>query len=100
MLLDGFPRTQAQAALLASAGILPNTVVELTLPEADIFERGEADRLGGERDYHVHDSGSILSAAAAVYSKSCKSSGSADRRSRNGAARSAVPNDRRAGLHP
>ena len=38
-LLDGFPRTRAQAEALASAGLVPDSFILLDVPEALLVER-------------------------------------------------------------
>lgn len=54
-LLDGFPRTRAQADALARAGIVPDAFVVLDVPDADIVDRVTGRRLDPEtgKIYHV-----------------------------------------------
>jgi adenylate kinase len=54
-LLDGFPRTIAQAEAMRSSGILVNVLLEIEVPDADIVERmsGRRLHLASGRTYHV-----------------------------------------------
>lgn len=54
-LLDGFPRTEAQALALDSAGVVPNAVVCLDVEDAMLVERVVGRRLDPESGsiYHV-----------------------------------------------
>jgi adenylate kinase len=54
-LLDGFPRTIAQAEAMHAAGILVDVLLEIEVPDADIVERmsGRRLHLPSGRTYHV-----------------------------------------------
>jgi adenylate kinase len=54
-LLDGFPRTIAQAQAMRSAGIGVDVLLEIEVPDADIVERmsGRRLHLASGRTYHV-----------------------------------------------
>jgi adenylate kinase len=54
-LLDGFPRTLAQAEALGEAGVDIDAVVEIVVPDQDIVERlsGRRSHPGSGRVYHV-----------------------------------------------
>ncbi len=54
-LLDGFPRTIAQAEAMRSAGISADVLLEIEVPDADIVERmsGRRLHLASGRSYHV-----------------------------------------------
>jgi adenylate kinase len=54
-LLDGFPRTIAQAGAMRSAGLLVDVLLEIEVPDADIVERmsGRRLHLPSGRTYHV-----------------------------------------------
>eukprot|EP01062_Namystynia_karyoxenos_P051441 TRINITY_DN4039_c0_g1_i1.p1 TRINITY_DN4039_c0_g1~~TRINITY_DN4039_c0_g1_i1.p1 ORF type:complete len:300 (+),score=92.14 TRINITY_DN4039_c0_g1_i1:94-900(+) len=57
-LLDGFPRTRAQALALQAAGVLPRVCVVLELPESLVIERVDGRRVDPVtgRTYHLsHD---------------------------------------------
>ena len=55
-LLDGFPRTIAQAEAMRKAGIGVDVLLEVEVPDADIVERmsGRRLHLASGRTYHVH----------------------------------------------
>ena len=55
-LLDGFPRTIAQAEAMRKAGIGVDVLLEIEVPDADIVERmsGRRLHLASGRTYHVH----------------------------------------------
>jgi adenylate kinase len=54
-LLDGFPRTIAQAEAMRSAGLLVDVLLEIEVPDADIVERmsGRRTHLPSGRTYHI-----------------------------------------------
>lgn len=54
-LLDGFPRTIAQAQAMRSAGLLVDALLEIEVPDADIVERmsGRRTHLPSGRTYHI-----------------------------------------------
>jgi adenylate kinase len=54
-LLDGFPRTIAQAEAMRSAGLPVDVLLEIEVPDADIIERmsGRRLHLPSGRTYHV-----------------------------------------------
>jgi adenylate kinase len=54
-LLDGFPRTIAQAEAMRSSGILVDVLLEIEVPDAEIVERmsGRRLHLPSGRTYHV-----------------------------------------------
>lgn len=54
-LFDGFPRTEAQAAALTSAGVAINYVVEIDVPDEIIIDRlsGRRVHLATGRTYHI-----------------------------------------------
>jgi adenylate kinase len=54
-LLDGFPRTIAQAEAMCSAGLAVDVLLEIEVPDADIVERmsGRRLHLPSGRTYHV-----------------------------------------------
>ncbi|MDY0124318.1 adenylate kinase [Sulfurimonas sp.] len=54
-LLDGFPRTIAQADALKSAGVEIDAVIEIDVPDAEIVKRmsGRRAHLASGRTYHV-----------------------------------------------
>jgi adenylate kinase len=54
-LLDGFPRTIAQAGAMRSTGLLVDVLLEIEVPDADIVERmsGRRLHLPSGRTYHV-----------------------------------------------
>jgi adenylate kinase len=54
-LLDGFPRTVAQAEAMRTAGIAVDVLLEIEVPDADIIERmsGRRTHLASGRTYHV-----------------------------------------------
>jgi adenylate kinase len=54
-LLDGFPRTIAQAEAMRAAGIGVDVLLEIEVPDADIVERmsGRRTHLPSGRTYHV-----------------------------------------------
>jgi adenylate kinase len=54
-LLDGFPRTIAQAEAMRSAGLGVDVLLEIEVPDADIVERmsGRRLHLASGRTYHV-----------------------------------------------
>lgn len=54
-LLDGFPRTIAQADALKEAGVAIDAVVEIDVPDAEIVKRlsGRRAHLASGRTYHV-----------------------------------------------
>jgi UMP-CMP kinase len=54
-LLDGFPRTLAQAERLRQAGVVPSAVILLDVPEAEMLERVTGRRVDPATDniYHV-----------------------------------------------
>ena len=54
-LLDGFPRTIAQAEAMHSAGLLVDVLLEIEVPDADIVERmsGRRTHLPSGRTYHI-----------------------------------------------
>jgi len=54
-LLDGFPRTTAQAQAMREAGLAADALLELEVPDADIVERmsGRRLHLPSGRTYHV-----------------------------------------------
>ncbi len=54
-LLDGFPRTIAQAEAMRSAGLRVDVLLEIEVPDADIVERmsGRRLHLPSGRTYHV-----------------------------------------------
>ena len=55
-LLDGFPRTIAQADALVAHDILLDQVIVLTVPDSEIIERlsGRRVHLPSGRSYHIH----------------------------------------------
>lgn len=55
-LLDGFPRTLAQAQALSKAGIEVDGVIKIDVPEQALVERLSGRRIhpGSGRSYHVH----------------------------------------------
>ncbi len=55
-LLDGFPRTIAQAQAMRDARITVDVLLEIEVPDADIVERmsGRRLHLASGRTYHVH----------------------------------------------
>jgi len=54
-LLDGFPRTLAQADAITSAGIQIDAVIEIDVPDSEIVQRmsGRRAHLASGRTYHV-----------------------------------------------
>ncbi|KDO30140.1 hypothetical protein SPRG_05332 [Saprolegnia parasitica CBS 223.65] len=54
-LLDGFPRTQAQATAMLAAGISPDLFVQLTVPDDEVISRiaGRRVDLETNRTYHL-----------------------------------------------
>jgi len=54
-LLDGFPRTVAQAEALQNAGVVIDAVVEIVVPDEEIVKRlaGRRSHPGSGRVYHV-----------------------------------------------
>ena len=54
-LLDGFPRTIAQAEAMRTAGLLVDVLLEIEVPDADIIERmsGRRLHLPSGRTYHI-----------------------------------------------
>ena len=54
-LLDGFPRTTAQAEAMRAAGLLADVLLEIEVPDAQIVERmsGRRVHLASGRTYHV-----------------------------------------------
>ncbi|MCK9453583.1 MAG: adenylate kinase [Sulfurimonas sp.] len=54
-LLDGFPRTIAQADALANAGIEIDAVIEIDVPDSEIVKRmsGRRAHLASGRTYHI-----------------------------------------------
>ena len=54
-LLDGFPRTQAQAQALNDAGVIPSTLLVLDVPDAVLVEKSVQRRLDPEtgKMYHL-----------------------------------------------
>lgn len=54
-LFDGFPRTEAQATALKSAGVHIDYVVEIAVPDSEIISRlsGRRVHLSSGRTYHV-----------------------------------------------
>jgi adenylate kinase len=54
-LLDGFPRTIAQAEAMRSSGLLVDVLLEIEVPDADIVERmsGRRLHLPSGRTYHI-----------------------------------------------
>jgi len=54
-LLDGFPRTTAQAQAMREAGLAADVLLEIEVPDADIVERisGRRCHLPSGRTYHV-----------------------------------------------
>ena len=53
--LDGFPKTAAQAELLVAAGVVPSLVVVMDVPEAHLVERGVGRRFDPDTGavYHL-----------------------------------------------
>ncbi|KAK2959114.1 putative Adenylate kinase, chloroplastic [Blattamonas nauphoetae] len=54
-LLDGFPRTRAQALSMQASGILPTHVIQLNVPDEDLMDRALGRRLDPEtgKIYHI-----------------------------------------------
>ena len=54
-LFDGFPRTLAQAEALSEAGVIPDAIIEIIVPDASIINRmsGRRIHLASGRTYHV-----------------------------------------------
>lgn len=67
--LDGYPVTTKQMELLRERSIIPHKVIELSIPDHVIMQRGAADRKSPSRVYPLHDSLTILAIRVACHRK-------------------------------
>jgi len=65
--LDGYPSTRRQMELLRERSIIPYKVIDLTLPDKVIMQRGLKDRKSPERVLPLHDSHTILAIRIACH---------------------------------
>uniref|UniRef100_A0A8C5WHZ4 Adenylate kinase 9 n=1 Tax=Leptobrachium leishanense TaxID=445787 RepID=A0A8C5WHZ4_9ANUR len=67
IILDGYPATKQQVALLEASYIIPVKIFELQLSMKEVLKRALTDQTNAKRPYPVHDSAQILAVKNSSY---------------------------------